>query len=33
VSASVSLNQTVGADGDGQLADLLSDRDAADPFE
>jgi RNA polymerase primary sigma factor len=33
VSASVSLNQTVGADSDGELADLLSDRDAADPFE
>jgi RNA polymerase primary sigma factor len=33
VSASVSLNQPVGADGDGELADLISDRDAADPFE
>jgi RNA polymerase primary sigma factor len=33
VSASVSLNQPVGADGDAELADLLSDRDAADPFE
>ena len=33
VSASVSLNQTVGADRDGELADLLSDDEAADPFE
>jgi RNA polymerase primary sigma factor len=33
VSASVSLNQPLGADGEGELADLLSDRDAADPFE
>jgi RNA polymerase primary sigma factor len=33
VSASVSLNQPLGADGDGELADLLSDPDATDPFE
>jgi RNA polymerase primary sigma factor len=33
VSASVSLNQAVGADGDGELADLLTDREAVDPFE
>jgi RNA polymerase primary sigma factor len=33
VSASVSLNQTVGAYGDGELADVLSDPDATDPFE
>jgi RNA polymerase primary sigma factor len=33
VSASVSLNQPVGADGDGELADLVSDREAPDPFE
>jgi RNA polymerase primary sigma factor len=33
VSASVSLNQSVGADRDGELADLLPDNEAADPFE
>jgi RNA polymerase primary sigma factor len=33
VSASVSLNQSVGADRDGELADLLPDHEAADPFE
>ncbi len=32
-SASVSLNQTVGADGEGELADLFADREALDPFE
>src|SRR5881275_3243713 len=31
--ASVSLNQTVGADDEGELGDLFADRDAADPFE
>jgi RNA polymerase primary sigma factor len=33
VSASASLNQPLGADGDGELADMLSDRDAPDPFD
>ena len=33
VSASVSLNQTVGADGDEELGDLLTDREAPDPFD
>ena len=32
-SASVSLNQTVGAEGDGELGDLFPDRDAPDPFD
>ncbi len=32
-SASVSLNQTVGADDEGELGDLFADREAADPFE
>ena len=32
-SASVSLNQTVGADGDGELGDLFADPEAPDPFE
>ena len=31
--ASVSLNQTVGADDEGELGDLFADRDASDPFE
>jgi RNA polymerase primary sigma factor len=31
--ASVSLNQTVGADDEGELGDLFADREAADPFE
>ena len=31
--ASVSLNQTVGADDEGELGDLFADRDAPDPFE
>ena len=33
VEASVSLNQTVGEDGDGELGDLFADPAAADPFE
>jgi RNA polymerase primary sigma factor len=33
VEASVSLNQTVGSDGDGELGDLFADTDAADPAE
>jgi RNA polymerase primary sigma factor len=33
VEASVSLNQTVGADGDGELGDLLADPEATDPVE
>jgi RNA polymerase primary sigma factor len=33
VEASVSLNQAVGADGDGELGDLFSDPDAVDPVE
>ena len=33
VEASVSLNQAVGDDGDGQLGDLLADPDALDPVE
>jgi RNA polymerase primary sigma factor len=32
-SASVSLNQTVGADDEGELGDLFADREASDPFE
>ena len=32
-SASVSLNQPVGADGEGELGDLLTDREAPDPFD
>jgi RNA polymerase primary sigma factor len=31
--ASVSLNQTVGSDGDGELGDLLADSEADDPAE
>jgi RNA polymerase primary sigma factor len=31
--ASVSLNQTVGADDKGELGDLFADREAADPFD
>jgi RNA polymerase primary sigma factor len=33
VEASVSLNQTIGVDGDGELGDLFSDPDALDPLE
>jgi RNA polymerase primary sigma factor len=33
VEASVSLNQSVGEDGDGELGDLFADRDALDPAE
>jgi RNA polymerase primary sigma factor len=33
VEASVSLNQTVGDDGDAELGDLLADSDALDPAE
>jgi RNA polymerase primary sigma factor len=33
VEASVSLNQTVGEDGDGELGDLFADPTAVDPFE
>jgi len=33
VEASVSLNQTVGADGDGELGDLFADPSASDPAE
>ena len=33
VEASVSLNQAVGADGDGELGDLFADPEAADPIE
>ena len=33
VEASVSLNQAVGDDGDGELGDLLADPDALDPAE
>ncbi len=32
-SASVSLNQTVGADGGGELGDLFTDHEAPDPFD
>ena len=32
-SASVSLNQTVGPEGDGELGDLFADREAPDPFD
>jgi RNA polymerase primary sigma factor len=31
--ASVSLNQTVGADDEGELGDLFADREATDPFD
>jgi len=31
--ASVSLNQSVGADEEGELGDLFADREAADPFD
>ena len=31
--ASVSLNQTVGSDDEGELGDLFADSDAEDPFE
>jgi RNA polymerase primary sigma factor len=31
--ASVSLNQSVGTDDEGELGDLFADREAADPFE
>ncbi len=31
--ASVSLNQSVGSDDEGELGDLFADRDAADPFD
>ena len=33
VDASVSLNQQIGSDGDGELADLFADRESADPVE
>ena len=33
VEANVSLNQTVGEDGDGELGDLFADPAAVDPFE
>jgi RNA polymerase primary sigma factor len=33
VEATVSLNQTVGEDGDGELGDLFADPSALDPFE
>jgi RNA polymerase primary sigma factor len=33
VEASVSLNQAVGDDGDGELGDLFADPDALDPSE
>ena len=33
VEASVSLNQAVGSDGDGELGDLFADRTAADPVD
>ena len=33
VEASVSLNQTVGDDGDGELGDLFADPDARDPLD
>ena len=33
VEASVSLNQAVGSEGDGELGDLFADRESADPFE
>jgi RNA polymerase primary sigma factor len=32
-NASVSLNQTVGADDEGELGDLFADREAVDPFD
>src|SRR5207245_3600568 len=32
-SASVSLNQTVGADEQGELGDPFADREAVDPFD
>jgi RNA polymerase primary sigma factor len=33
IEASVSLNQTVGTDGDGELGELFADPDAVDPLE
>ncbi len=33
VEANVSLNRPVGDDGDGELADLLADRESVDPIE
>ena len=33
VEASVSLNQVVGDDGDGEIGDLIADREALDPAE
>jgi len=33
VEANVSLNQTVGEDGDGELGDLFADASAVDPFD
>jgi RNA polymerase primary sigma factor len=33
IEASVSLNQTVGVDGDGELGDLFADPEAVDPVE
>jgi RNA polymerase primary sigma factor len=33
VDASVSLNQSIGSDGDGEFADLFADETAADPAE
>jgi RNA polymerase primary sigma factor len=33
VEASVSLNQAVGSDGDGELGDLFADRTAVDPVD
>jgi RNA polymerase primary sigma factor len=33
VFASVSLNQTVDADDEGELGDFFADREAADPFD
>jgi RNA polymerase primary sigma factor len=33
VEANVSLNQSVGEDGDGELGDLFADTDASDPLE
>ena len=32
-SASVSLNQAIGADGGGELGDLFTDHEAPDPFD
>ena len=33
VEASVSLNQSIGSDGDGEFGDLFADPSAADPSE